>query len=69
MRGLFRRAFVDRCDRGASAVEYGLMVAGIAALIVAVAFALSGTFTDKYHDTCTQFELHNHATDQDSNDC
>ena len=30
-------------ERGASAVEYGLLVAGIAAVIVAVVFLLGGT--------------------------
>lgn len=37
-------------DRGASAVEYGLLVAGIAALIIVAVFLLgnnlSGLFTD-----------------------
>ena len=37
-------------ERGASAVEYGLLVAGIAAVIVAIVFllgcTLSGVFTD-----------------------
>ena len=30
-------------ERGASAVEYGLLVAGIAAVIVAIVFLLGGT--------------------------
>ena len=32
-------------DEGASAVEYGLLVAGIAAVIIVVVFALGGTLT------------------------
>ena len=32
-------------ERGASAVEYGLLVAGIAALIVAIVFAFGGVIT------------------------
>lgn len=39
-------------DRGASAVEYGLLIAGIAALIVVVVFAFSGTITGLFEDTC-----------------
>ena len=40
-------------DRGASAVEYGLMVAAIAAVIVVVVFALGGVVRDKFQSTCT----------------
>lgn len=36
-----RKAAMD--ERGASAVEYGLLVAGIAALIVATVFLLGGS--------------------------
>ena len=39
-------------ERGASAVEYGLLVAGIAAVIVAVVFLLGGKIKDAFHDTC-----------------
>jgi pilus assembly protein Flp/PilA len=39
-------------ERGASAVEYGLLVAGIAAVIVAVVFLLGGQVTDAFQDTC-----------------
>lgn len=46
------RADVD-ADRGASAVEYGILIAGIAALVVAVIFAFSGTVTGLFQDTCT----------------
>ena len=37
---------------GASAVEYGLLIAGIAALIVVAVFALGGNVTDLFNDTC-----------------
>jgi pilus assembly protein Flp/PilA len=40
-------------DRGASAVEYGLLVAAIAAVIVGFVFALGGTVADKFQDTNT----------------
>ena len=41
-------------ERGASAVEYGLLVAGIAALIVAVVFAFGGVIEGVFNDTCDQ---------------
>ena len=39
-------------ERGASAVEYGLLIAGIAALIVVVVFAFGGTLNGIFSDTC-----------------
>ncbi len=42
----------DRDERGASAVEYGLLIAGIAALIVVVVFAFGGAIEDIFDDTC-----------------
>jgi pilus assembly protein Flp/PilA len=42
-----------RDERGASAVEYGLMVAGIAALIVLMVFALGdGVLNELFTKTC-----------------
>jgi pilus assembly protein Flp/PilA len=41
-----------KSDEGASAVEYGLLVAGIAALIVLVVFALGGVIQGTFTDTC-----------------
>ena len=42
----------DPCERGASAVEYSLIVAAIAAILVVVIFAI-GKFTGAaYNDTC-----------------
>jgi pilus assembly protein Flp/PilA len=40
-------------ERGASAVEYGLLIAGIAALIVVVVFAFGGSLTGIFKSTCT----------------
>jgi pilus assembly protein Flp/PilA len=40
-------------ERGASAVEYGLLIAGIAALIVVVVFAFGDNLTSIFTDTCT----------------
>ena len=39
-------------ERGASAVEYGLLIAGIAALIVAVVFVFGDALNDIFQDTC-----------------
>lgn len=44
--------FDARDERGASAVEYGLLIAGIAALIVAVVFAFNDTIEGLFNDTC-----------------
>lgn len=41
-----------RNDEGASAVEYGLLVAAIAALIVIVVFALGGVIRNTFDKTC-----------------
>ena len=40
-------------DEGASAVEYALLVAAIAALIVIVVFAFGGLIQNIFSDTCT----------------
>ena len=39
-------------ERGASAVEYGLLIAGIAALIVVIVFAFGDNIRDAFEDTC-----------------
>ena len=39
-------------ERGASAVEYGLLIAGIAALIVVVVFAFGDNLKAIFKDTC-----------------
>jgi len=39
-------------ERGASAVEYGLLIAGIAALIVAIVFIFGNKISDIFSDTC-----------------
>lgn len=46
-----QRARID--ERGASAVEYGLLVAGIAALIVATVFLFGGFIKGVFTDTCS----------------
>jgi pilus assembly protein Flp/PilA len=46
---LFLRA---RDDRGASAVEYGLLVAAIAAVIILVVFGLGDHVNELFRGTC-----------------
>jgi pilus assembly protein Flp/PilA len=41
-----------RDEDGASAVEYGLLVAAIAALIVVIVFALGNAVRDSFAKTC-----------------
>jgi pilus assembly protein Flp/PilA len=41
-------------ERGASAVEYGLLIAGIAALIVIAVFALGPIVREAFSDTCNE---------------
>jgi pilus assembly protein Flp/PilA len=51
------RALVERLTRrqrddGASAVEYGLLIAGIAALIVVIVFALGSQIGNLFGNSC-----------------
>ena len=41
-----------RNEDGASAVEYGLLVAGIAVVIIGVVFALGGAISNSFDKTC-----------------
>jgi pilus assembly protein Flp/PilA len=41
-------------ERGASAVEYGLLIAGIAALIVVIVFAFGGVLSNIFKNTCNK---------------
>jgi len=52
------RRMIDakRRDDGASAVEYGLLVAAIAALIVLVVFAFGGLVKNVFQDTCDEIK-------------
>jgi len=42
-------------EEGASAVEYGLLVAAIAAIIILVVFAVGSWVKGAFKDTCTAF--------------
>jgi pilus assembly protein Flp/PilA len=43
-------------EKGASAVEYGLLVAAIAAIIVLIVFAIGKFVKQGFSDTCTAME-------------
>jgi pilus assembly protein Flp/PilA len=46
-----------RCDdTGASAVEYGLLLAAIAAVIVIAVFALGGAVRDMFSESCATID-------------
>ena len=47
-----RNILAKRDEDGASAVEYGLLVAAIAAVIVIIVFALGGIIKDAFKSTC-----------------
>ena len=51
-----RKVMRDTKDRGASAVEYGLMVAAIAAMIVGVVFGLGGVVQEIFTSTCDNIQ-------------
>lgn len=43
-------------NRGASAVEYGLLVAGIAVVVIAAVFFLGGTVRDNFNQVGSSVE-------------
>jgi len=49
-------------DEGASAVEYGLLVAAIAAIIILLVFALGGFVKGAFKTTCDAFDSSNTVT-------
>ena len=51
-------------ERGASAVEYGLLVAGIAALVVVAVFALGPVVVEAFTDTCAEIQAGGTTTAQ-----
>ena len=52
LRIMFNARLAKMDERGASAVEYGLLIAGIAALIVIVVFAFGGLLKNVFSNTC-----------------
>jgi pilus assembly protein Flp/PilA len=53
MLAYIRKALRTKRDEGASAVEYGLLVAAIAAVIVIIIFALGGIVKNVFGKTCS----------------
>jgi pilus assembly protein Flp/PilA len=53
---LLQRLVARKDEQGASAVEYGLLVAAIAALIVIIVFSLGGVVKDVFNKTCTTIQ-------------
>jgi len=64
MRNIRRR---HKSDEGASAVEYGLLVAAIAAVIVVIVFALGSLLQTKFKSTCD--DINNGSGTPDTNAC
>ncbi|HVF03611.1 MAG TPA: Flp family type IVb pilin [Frankiaceae bacterium] len=65
-----RQSIQARREEGASAVEYGLLVAAIAALIVVIVFALGGIVKDVFKSTCDEIKTKGTTitTDEDCSD-
>lgn len=59
----------NRDDEGASAVEYGLLVAAIAAVIVVVVFALGQIVDTGFNDTCTTIANEDSSAATAAGDC
>jgi pilus assembly protein Flp/PilA len=53
LRIMLNARLAEMDERGASAVEYGLLITGIAALIAIVVFAFGGVLNNIFHDTCS----------------
>ena len=47
-----RRRLLPRNDRGASAVEYGLLVAAVAGVVVFILFVFGHFVVDVFDDSC-----------------
>jgi len=54
MLAYIRKVTATKREDGASAVEYGLLVAAIAALVVIIVFALGGVIKEVFQDTCNE---------------
>jgi pilus assembly protein Flp/PilA len=54
-----RRRINENREHGASAVEYGLLVAAIAALVVVAVFAIGNWTNNSFTETCDQLDAVN----------
>ena len=59
----------SRDDEGASGVEYGLLVAAIAAVIVVLAFAIGGYVAGAFDDTCNAIKANGSGSTTSTADC
>lgn len=62
-----RKAQASRNDEGASAVEYGLLVAAIAAVIVIIVFALGKLVNGAFTKTCSA--INSNGANSSTTDC
>ena len=62
MLSYIRKVLRNGRDRGASAVEYGLMVAAIAAVIVGIVFGLGTLVSNVFSSTCDTIQNNPAAT-------
>jgi pilus assembly protein Flp/PilA len=69
MLSYIRKVAQVRKDDGASAVEYGLLVAAIAALIVIIVFALGGLVKGIFSDTCGTIKSHATGSSSSATNC
>jgi pilus assembly protein Flp/PilA len=69
MLAYIRRVTETKNEDGASAVEYGLLVAAIAALIVIIVFALGGLVKDVFSSTCSSISSKSAPNVNSSADC
>jgi pilus assembly protein Flp/PilA len=69
MLSYIRKVADVRKDEGASAVEYGLLVAAIAALIVIIVFALGGLVKGIFKDTCDTIQSNATGTASSAASC
>ena len=56
-------------EEGASAVEYGLLVAAIAAIVILLVFAIGGWVKGAFQDTCEGFEKSGSTNAGNITDC
>lgn len=57
------RTVTSKKEDGASAVEYGLLVAAIAALVVIIVFALGNVVTEVFQNTCDDIQSNAKTTE------
>ena len=52
-------------DRGASSVEYGLLIAGVAGIIVLIVFALGPIVLASFDNTCDEIQAQQQSAECD----